>query len=132
MQASRRAIGGVHGCYRALAEGDADSVGATIHLLDEGIDTGPIIAQRRFAVTHEDSFVTYPYLHAAATLPLATHYARCEVAKGFGISRTLGYLSGNLERNGVTNVEAFDLALGDRGGVMSLVSGRQGDQKTPS
>jgi len=60
---------GVHGGYWALTEGQPDLVGTTVHFVDEGIDTGKIIAQRTFAVTHEDSFVTYPYLHAAAGLP---------------------------------------------------------------
>jgi folate-dependent phosphoribosylglycinamide formyltransferase PurN len=61
---------GVHGGYWALAEGRPDLVGTTVHRVDEGIDTGMIIAQAFFPVTPEDSFWTYPYLHTAAGIPL--------------------------------------------------------------
>lgn len=60
---------GVHGGYWALAEGRPDLVGSTVHLVDEGIDTGGVLEQRTFAVTRRDSFVTYPSLHVAAALP---------------------------------------------------------------
>jgi phosphoribosylglycinamide formyltransferase 1 len=56
---------GVHGGYWALYEGAPDCVGTTIHLIDQGIDTGPVLAQVRFSVDATDSFVTYPYLHVA-------------------------------------------------------------------
>jgi folate-dependent phosphoribosylglycinamide formyltransferase PurN len=61
---------GVHGGYWALNEGRPDLVGTTIHLVDTGIDTGDILGQATFEVGPEDSFVTYPYLHTAAGLPL--------------------------------------------------------------
>ncbi len=61
---------GVHGGYWALAEGRPDLVGTTVHVVDTGIDTGPILGQATFAVTGEDSFATYPFLHVAAGLPL--------------------------------------------------------------
>jgi folate-dependent phosphoribosylglycinamide formyltransferase PurN len=57
---------GVHGAYWALAEGRAELVGTTIHFVDEGIDTGGVLAHVTFATTPEDSFVTYPYLQLAA------------------------------------------------------------------
>lgn len=59
---------GVHGAYWALAEGRTDLVGTTIHFVDEGIDTGGVIAHVTFETTPEDSFVTYPYLQLAAGL----------------------------------------------------------------
>jgi hypothetical protein len=55
--------------YWALAEGRPDLAGSTVHLVDAGIDTGGILAQRTIAVTPRDSFATYPYLHVAAALP---------------------------------------------------------------
>lgn len=61
---------GVHGGYWALVEGRPDLVGTTIHFIDEGIDTGGVIAQATFQISREDSFVTYPYLHLAVGLPL--------------------------------------------------------------
>jgi folate-dependent phosphoribosylglycinamide formyltransferase PurN len=60
---------GVHGGYWALREGRPDLVGTTIHLIDEGIDTGEIVQQVFFDVTTRDSFATYPYLHLAAGIP---------------------------------------------------------------
>ncbi len=61
---------GVHGGYWALVEGRPDLVGTTVHFIDTGIDTGPIIGQATFEVTKEDSFATYPYLHVQAGLPI--------------------------------------------------------------
>jgi phosphoribosylglycinamide formyltransferase-1 len=61
---------GVHGGYWALVEGCPELAGTTIHLVDQGIDTGPILAQRTFTIGHGDSFATYPYLHLAVGLPV--------------------------------------------------------------
>ena len=61
---------GVHGGYWALAEGRPELVGSTVHIVDHGIDTGPVLAQGTFAVTPTDSFVTYPYLHLATGIPM--------------------------------------------------------------
>lgn len=41
----------------AILAGDAES-GATIMLMDAGVDTGPILAQRQLEITHEDTSVT--------------------------------------------------------------------------
>jgi methionyl-tRNA formyltransferase len=60
---------GVHGGYWALADGRPDLVGTTVHLVDEGLDTGAVVQRRPFEVTADDSFVTYPYLHTAYGLP---------------------------------------------------------------
>jgi hypothetical protein len=60
---------GVHGGYWALAEGHPEMVGTTIHLVDDGIDTGGIIEQVNFTPTDDDTFWTYPLLHIAAGLP---------------------------------------------------------------
>jgi folate-dependent phosphoribosylglycinamide formyltransferase PurN len=56
---------GVHGGYWALAEGRPDLAGSTVHLVDEGIDTGGIVAQATFHPGPTDTFATYPYLHLA-------------------------------------------------------------------
>ena len=61
---------GVHGGYWALIEGRPDMVGTTVHLVDEGIDTGGVLARATFETTPDDSVVTYPYLHLVAGLPL--------------------------------------------------------------
>jgi folate-dependent phosphoribosylglycinamide formyltransferase PurN len=45
-------------------------VGTTIHLVDQGIDTGNIIEQAFFEVTEKDNFTTYPFLHTAHGIPI--------------------------------------------------------------
>lgn len=61
---------GSHGAYWALANGDRDNCGVTVHLVDAGIDTGGIVAQDVIAVKPEDNFSTYPYLQLAKGLQL--------------------------------------------------------------
>lgn len=53
---------GVHGAYWALRNHDKENAGVTIHLVDEGIDTGTIIYQDTIKMTEKDNFTTYPLL----------------------------------------------------------------------
>jgi methionyl-tRNA formyltransferase len=71
---------GVHGGYWALAQGDGENCGVTVHLIDEGIDTGGVLYQTRIAPAAADNFSTYPYLQLAAALPLLAQAARDAVA----------------------------------------------------
>lgn len=59
---------GIYGAYWALREGNPHLVGSTIHLVDEGIDTGDILNQTCFRITEADNFSTYNYLHLAYAL----------------------------------------------------------------
>lgn len=61
---------GVHGGYWALAEGHPEQVGTTVHLVDQGIDTGGVLARAPFDTSPGDSIATYPYLHLVAGLPV--------------------------------------------------------------
>jgi len=61
---------GVHGGYWALVNDDIDNCGVSVHLVDEGIDTGGIIYQDRIYITKQDSYVTYPFLQIAKLIPL--------------------------------------------------------------
>ena len=61
---------GMHGAYWALMHDDAEHCGVTVHLVDSGIDTGPIIAQARIAPTRSDSYFTYHWAQLATALPL--------------------------------------------------------------
>jgi len=61
---------GSHGGYWALVEGDCASCGVTVHQVDTGVDTGPILGQARIMPNHGDNFVTYALLQQAAGLPL--------------------------------------------------------------
>lgn len=71
---------GVHGGYWALVEGDGDNCGSTVHLVDEGIDSGGILYQARIEPSSGDNFSTYPYLQLAAALPLVAQAAQEAIA----------------------------------------------------
>ena len=60
---------GVHGGYWALASDDRARCGVTVHLVEEGVDTGGILYQARIEGTEKDSFATYPVLQLAAAVP---------------------------------------------------------------
>lgn len=61
---------GVHGGYWALADGKPEHCGVTVHVIDEGLDTGSIVRQSIIEPTPRDNFATYPYLQLAAGIPL--------------------------------------------------------------
>ena len=56
---------GVHGTYWALVNNDIENSGVTVHFVDEGIDTGNIIEQKKVEITSKDNFVTYPLLQVS-------------------------------------------------------------------
>jgi len=56
---------GMNGGYWALADRDRANFGATVHLVDAGIDTGAIIAQVRGEPARDDNIMTYAYRLAA-------------------------------------------------------------------
>ena len=64
---------GVHGGYWALASGDVENCGVTIHLVDKGIDTGDIISQHRIHPGKRDNFTTYPIHQLGTALPHLVH-----------------------------------------------------------
>lgn len=61
---------GVHGAYWAFVNDDAENCGVTVHMVNQGIDTGDVIRQKRITVTTEDNFVTYPYIQAGEGIKL--------------------------------------------------------------
>jgi methionyl-tRNA formyltransferase len=67
---------GVHGGYWALASGDRDHCGVTVHVVDPGVDTGDVIAQARIEPGPHDNFATYPQLQLVAGLPLFVEAVR--------------------------------------------------------
>jgi methionyl-tRNA formyltransferase len=56
--------------YWALATRRPDCFGVTIHLVDRGLDTGPIVYQKRVVPDREDTIATYPCLLVAEGIPL--------------------------------------------------------------
>ena len=72
---------GVHGGYWALACGDNENVGVTIHVVDAGIDTGSIVFQEAIKIDSYDNFLTYPVKQYIAGIPLMRR-AISDVAAG--------------------------------------------------
>ena len=60
---------GVHGGYWALANNDLNNFGATIHFVDEGVDTGGVLKQVTVMPDKKDNYLTYPLLQLSAVLP---------------------------------------------------------------
>ena len=56
---------GMYGGYFALANGEPEHFGTTVHLVDKGVDTGGILYQQRVEVQPEDNFHTYIWRMAA-------------------------------------------------------------------
>jgi methionyl-tRNA formyltransferase len=61
---------GVHGGYWALVNNDRENCGVTVHLIDEGIDTGGVLYQDVINPIESDNFNTYPYLQMERAIPL--------------------------------------------------------------
>lgn len=62
------AFRGVHGGYWAVATGNKNLFGTTIHYVDPGVDTGGIIAQVFTDKIKDENFYTYPYIQYAIVL----------------------------------------------------------------
>jgi phosphoribosylglycinamide formyltransferase-1 len=67
---------GMHGNYWAVTEGRRDRLGATVHLIDSGIDTGTVLAHAYFTPQTDDSVVTYPCLSLVVGLPTLAQQVR--------------------------------------------------------
>jgi len=61
---------GQHPAYWALVEDDADHAGVTIHLVDEGVDTGAVLYQAPVRFAPGDNITTYQFVQMATALPL--------------------------------------------------------------
>jgi folate-dependent phosphoribosylglycinamide formyltransferase PurN len=61
---------GQHPGYWALARDDSENAGVTIHLVDEGVDTGSVLYQARVQFAPEDTIASYQHVQAAYALPL--------------------------------------------------------------
>ncbi|MBW4708901.1 formyl transferase [Roseobacter sp. YSTF-M11] len=61
---------GLHTGYWALLSERKHGFGTTVHLIDAGLDTGPIIAQVKTAPAEEDNIATYNALLTVAGLPM--------------------------------------------------------------
>ncbi|MDO9418722.1 formyl transferase [Pararhizobium sp.] len=62
---------GLMGGYWALVNDDAANFGATVHLVDPGVDTGDVLYQSRMTPSKSDTMLTYPLLQTAASTGIA-------------------------------------------------------------
>ena len=71
---------GMFGGYFALANKEPEHFGATVHLVDEGVDTGDVLYQSRVEVQPEDNFHTYLWRMAAGSRNIAVKAMRDAVS----------------------------------------------------
>lgn len=71
---------GMNGGYWALASGDAENFGGTVHLVDAGVDTGATLYQVRGRPRPGDNFVTYAYRQAALSRDICVRAAEDALA----------------------------------------------------
>ncbi|MBK5570073.1 formyl transferase [Ensifer sp. SSB1] len=62
---------GLMGGYWALINRDTENFGATVHLVDAGVDTGGVLYQSRQKPAPDDTMHTYPLLQTAASTEIA-------------------------------------------------------------
>lgn len=62
---------GLMGGYWALVNGDIENFGATVHLVDAGVDTGAVLYQSHQKPARSDTMHTYPLLQTAASTDIA-------------------------------------------------------------
>lgn len=56
--------------YWALVHGNDNACGITVHFIDKGIDTGPILEQKTFSPGKKDNFATYDWMALGEGLPV--------------------------------------------------------------
>ncbi|MCZ7469757.1 formyl transferase [Agrobacterium sp. O3.4] len=64
---------GQMGGYWALVEKDRGNFGATVHLVDKGVDTGATLYEKRLKPSPSDTIATYPLLLTAASVDIAVN-----------------------------------------------------------
>lgn len=71
---------GQHGAYWALVSGDRDHAGLTVHLVDEGVDTGAVLYQSVSQFAPSDNISTYQVRQMADAIPLMIRAAEDALA----------------------------------------------------
>lgn len=71
---------GQNGAYWALAGGDTAHAGVTLHLVDNGMETGPVLYQSAVAFERGDNIAVYPHRQMTAGLPLMVRAAEDALA----------------------------------------------------
>jgi len=71
---------GLQGGYWARVMKDEENFGATVHLVDAGVDTGGVLYQHRMRPSERDTIHTYPLLQTAASTGIVVQATRDAVA----------------------------------------------------
>jgi folate-dependent phosphoribosylglycinamide formyltransferase PurN len=71
---------GQHGAYWARTVGDHAHAGLTVHLVDEGVDTGDVLYQAVSEFGPADNITTYQYRQMADAIPLVVRAAEDALA----------------------------------------------------
>ncbi|MDX2205778.1 MAG: formyl transferase [Hyphomicrobiaceae bacterium] len=71
---------GQHGAYWARTQGDAAHAGLTVHLVDEGVDTGEVLYQAITEFAPSDNITTYQLRQMADAIPLVIRAAEDALA----------------------------------------------------
>ena len=69
-----------HGAYWARVAGDAAHAGLTVHLVDDGVDTGAVLYQTVSEFTPRDNITTYQYRQMVDAIPLVIRAAEDALA----------------------------------------------------
>ncbi|MFM9939842.1 MAG: formyl transferase [Hyphomicrobiaceae bacterium] len=72
---------GQHPGYWALVNGDAAHAGVTLHLVDEGVDTGDVLYQAPVSFGPHDNITTYQWRQMIVALPLLVRSIEDGLAK---------------------------------------------------
>lgn len=84
---------GQHPGYWARANRDPEHIGITVHLVDTGVDTGGVLAQKRVSLGSRDNISTYQFVQMAEALPVFTQCLR-EARSGELLPRKVDLPSG--------------------------------------
>lgn len=104
---------GQHPAYWALASGDPDGVGVTVHLVDQGVDTGAVIAQAPVPLSpRDDTIATYQVRQMATALPLFL-----DAVQGVAAGTVSTHVPEGVSRNWLPPTLGVYLANGLRRGV---------------
>lgn len=71
---------GQHGAYWARTVGDDAHAGLTVHLVDEGVDTGAVLYQAVSDFSPDDNITTYQFRQMADAIPLMIQAAEDALA----------------------------------------------------
>lgn len=81
---------GMNGGYWTLANCDEDNLAVTLHLIDAGVDTGPILYQKTVAMPSGNNISTYHYQLATEAAPIAVAAVRDALNDNLSARSALG------------------------------------------